>query len=283
MAISRQYENVHQLARKLTSSALAAPVVVNVDNMTLVSQLKRKQKSGRSADYQSPLLLGNAATQQRGNAVESVLREAEQEGLTPEVVKTVENLRRENQPGELWEQRETLETQAMDQTKSLKKRTYATMCVGILTLALAATTWPPVTSSATSMEFIGDSRMNTMNPLIIDDDDSTTVLGSTVPFMSRFPWVPSNDGKTIEATEAHGSSELEGILGDIYKGDRIHIAFHHTDLHLPPTERAYTVTHQPYWGDYPKGRLEHWKSPVLVEPKSEGYKGLQELHGYYFR
>ena len=61
MDISLRYKNVHQLARKLTSIALASSAPrSNVDNMTLVSQLKRKQFSGRYADnnIHSPLLLG---------------------------------------------------------------------------------------------------------------------------------------------------------------------------------------------------------------------------------
>ena len=88
----------------------------------------------------SPLLLGfepGNARQRRfepGNAVESTLREAERGGLTPEVEKIVEDLRREK-PEELREQRRELKKLAMDQTKTLKKRTYAKMFVGILTLS----------------------------------------------------------------------------------------------------------------------------------------------------
>ena len=155
----------------------------------------------------------------------------------------------------------------MDQTKTPQKRTYAKMFVGILTLALASIAG--INGTANASQVYGGEPLSAWRPVTLSATSTEVCRISGIP---GFRWIPSNDGETIEATER--SSELGGILGHIFKGDRINIVH---------TRRAYTVRLQKYFGAYPNGRPGAWQDPVLVEPWNEGYKRVEELHRRYFR
>ena len=284
MGIPPGYKNVHQLARKLTSIALASSAPrSNVDNMTLVSQLKRKQFSGRYADnnIHSPLLLGfepGNARQRRfepGNAVESTLREAERGGLTPEVEKIVEDLRSENPPEELREQRRELKKLAMDQTKTLKKRTYAKMFVGILTLALAATA---TKSSMTTVSNVV-SRPIHPDPYIGYIGDIGDHYHQRRPIWKhawrhKYGWM-----QAMEDVRAH-QSKLSDVFGGIYERDRLKIVpVWGRKVYTEDADTAYMVQLERYLGE---GNMFVQK-PVRVEESHEAYQEVRELHHQHLR